>query len=153
MKFAPLLAALTFARWLLVPLLAAAVATPAHGWIPGPFIIFFDSGSDRLDDADRAILDNLAAAIEALGPAYVVMAGHADRAGAPEPNLRLSCRRARAARAYLATRGVAPERMVVEGFGESRVLVDSDDGVPEPQNRRVEFTVSDRALIGSVAAC
>jgi outer membrane protein OmpA-like peptidoglycan-associated protein len=126
-------------------LLAAAIATPAHGWIPGPFIIFFDSGSDRLDEPTRAILDNVAAAIDAMHPASIVMAGHADRAGEPGRNRLLSCRRARAARAYLATRGVAPERMVIEGYGEERVLVDTDDGVPEPQNRRVEFLLSDRA--------
>jgi outer membrane protein OmpA-like peptidoglycan-associated protein len=122
-------------------LLALAAATPAYG-IPGPFVVFFDPGSDRLDEADRAILDNVAAAIDAMGPGSIVMAGHSDRVGAPAQNMRLSYRRARAARDYLASKGVAPERMGIEGYGEERPLVDTEDGVPEQQNRRVEFLLS-----------
>jgi OOP family OmpA-OmpF porin len=142
------------ARLLLLPaLLAVAAATPAHGWIPGPFTIAFDSGGDRLDDVDRAILDNVAAAIDAMNPAYIVMAGHSDRAGAPAGNRRLSCRRARAARAYLAARGVAPARMGIEGYGEERPLADTGDGVPEPRNRRVEFVFVEGALVGSPWHC
>jgi outer membrane protein OmpA-like peptidoglycan-associated protein len=140
------------ARLLLLPALLA-VATPTHGRIAGSFIIFFDSGSDRLDEPTRGILDNVAAAIDAIHPVAIVIAGHADRAGEPGPNMRLSCRRARAARDYLATRGVAPERVAIEGYGEERRLVETDDGVAEPQNRRVEFTLSPSAPYAPTRNC
>ncbi len=41
---------------------------------------------------------------------------------------------------YLAGRGVPDGSITTEAFGESRPLVDTADGVREPQNRRVEIT-------------
>ena len=40
----------------------------------------------------------------------------------------------------LAGRGVPDGSITTEAFGESRPLVDTADGVREPQNRRVEIT-------------
>ena len=40
----------------------------------------------------------------------------------------------------MATKGVPDGVMSTEAFGESRPLVDTADGVREPQNRRVEIT-------------
>ena len=69
---------------------------------------------------------------------YVIL-GHGDRAGSDDYNLALSLRRAEAVRDYLLTRGLsfwAIER--VEGLGETRLMLDTADGVAEPQNRRAE---------------
>jgi hypothetical protein len=43
-------------------------------------------------------------------------------------------------RSYLAGRGVPDGVMTTEAFGESRPLVETADGVREPQNRRVEIS-------------
>jgi outer membrane protein OmpA-like peptidoglycan-associated protein len=43
-------------------------------------------------------------------------------------------------KSYLAGKGVPDASIVTEAFGESRPLVDTADGVREPQNRRVEIT-------------
>ena len=40
----------------------------------------------------------------------------------------------------MATKGVPDGSITTEAFGESRPLVDTADGVREPQNRRVEIT-------------
>jgi outer membrane protein OmpA-like peptidoglycan-associated protein len=45
-------------------------------------------------------------------------------------------------KAYLAGKGVPADAMGTEAFGEGRPLVDTADGVREPQNRRVEITFS-----------
>ncbi|HWL48054.1 MAG TPA: OmpA family protein, partial [Sphingomonadaceae bacterium] len=74
------------------------------------------------------------------GQASVMLAGHADRSGAASYNVGLSQRRADAVRSYLAGKGIPDSAMSTEAFGESRPLVETADGVREPQNRRVEIT-------------
>jgi opacity protein-like surface antigen len=107
---------------------------------PGPFIVFFDWDRDEITPAAAAILDNAAAAYAESGSASVTLAGHADRSGSDAYNVGLSQRRANNVRAYLAGRGVPDGSITTEAFGESRPLVDTADGVREPQNRRVEIT-------------
>ena len=73
-----------------------------------------------------------------VGPAKVVLAGHADRSG-PEPyNERLSEQRARNVAQALTQRGIAEETLDVQWFGELQPRVPTPDGVREPRNRRVE---------------
>ena len=106
----------------------------------GPFIVFFDWDKDEITPQAAAILDNAASAYQTTGQASVVLAGHADRSGAADYNVGLSQRRADNVRSYLAGRGVPDGSITTEAFGESRPLVDTADGVREPQNRRVEIT-------------
>jgi opacity protein-like surface antigen len=107
---------------------------------PGPFIVFFDWDKDEITPAASAILDNAAGAYASTGQASVTLAGHADRSGSDAYNVGLSQRRANNVRSYLAGRGVPDGSITTEAFGESRPLVDTADGVREPQNRRVEIT-------------
>ena len=106
----------------------------------GPFIVFFDWDKDEITPQAAAILDNAAQAYQTTGQAQVMLAGHADRSGSDAYNVGLSQRRANNVRSYLAGRGVPDGSMTTEAFGESRPLVDTADGVREPQNRRVEIT-------------
>lgn len=120
----------------------AAAPAPASACIPPPPIVYFAPGSAELDEAAGRILDETV-----IGPArseggsdlrYAIF-GHGDRAGTDEYNLALSLRRAEAVREYLLTRGIrfaAIER--VEGLGETRLMVDTANGVAETQNRRAE---------------
>jgi OOP family OmpA-OmpF porin len=61
---------------------------------------------------------------------------HADSSGSPAYNQRLSERRASAVRAALAANGIPAANITTEGRGEGDLLVQTDDGVKEPQNRR-----------------
>ncbi|MCI0752633.1 OmpA family protein [Teichococcus vastitatis] len=71
----------------------------------------------------------------------IEVAGHADRSGTPQYNLRLSQRRADAVSAELVRLAAARSTITVQAFGESRPLVPTADGVREPQNRRVEIVL------------
>ncbi|HEY4544897.1 MAG TPA: OmpA family protein, partial [Pedomonas sp.] len=73
------------------------------------------------------------------GNPSIVVEGHADRSGTDQYNEGLSKRRAEAVRNYLQRQGIASGNISVEAFGESRPLVNTADGVREPQNRRVEI--------------
>jgi opacity protein-like surface antigen len=116
------------------------VPPPPPPCAPGPYIVFFDWDKDEITPQAAAILDNAAAAYQLCGRAQVVIAGHADRSGPADYNVGLSQRRANNTRSYLAGRGIPDGVMTTEAFGESRPLVETADGVREPQNRRVEVT-------------
>jgi outer membrane protein OmpA-like peptidoglycan-associated protein len=107
----------------------------------GPYVIFFDWGSDAVTPAAAAILDNAAAGyLQTGGNSRVVIAAHTDRSGTAEDNIRLSQREANNVRAYLVGKGVPDGAITTEAYGESRPLVETADGVREIQNRRVEIT-------------
>ena len=106
-----------------------------------PFVRVLDWDKDELTPQATAILDNAAAAYASTGNAQVQLAGHADRSGPDDYNIGLSQRRAANVRAYLTGRGIPDGVMTTEAFGESRPLVETADGVREPQNRRVEITM------------
>jgi len=115
---------------------------PPAAVTPGPFLVFFDWDKSMITAEAAAILDRAAEQYAATGQTSVQLAGHADKSGKDAYNVALSQRRADAVKAYLATKGVPDGSITTEAFGESRPLVDTADGVREPQNRRVEITFS-----------
>jgi outer membrane protein OmpA-like peptidoglycan-associated protein len=113
---------------------------PPPSCVAGPFMVFFDWDKDDITEQAASILDNAASAYQHCGQPKVLISGHTDRSGPDEYNVRLSQRRTANVRSYLAGRAVPDQFMSAEAFGESRPLVDTADGLKEPQNRRVEIT-------------
>ena len=73
----------------------------------------------------------------------ILIAGHADRAGPPRYNMRLSQRRADTVVKALSARDIPFGFMDLTAYGESRPMVPTDDGVKEPRNRVVVVEFSD----------
>ena len=119
---------------------AAAQTAAAKPCVAGPWMVFFNVDSDEVTPQAAAILDNAAAAYRDCGQAQVMISGHTDRDRSDQYNVGLSQRMAANVRSYLAGRGIPDGVMTTEAFGESRPLVETADGVREPQNRRVEIT-------------
>lgn len=119
---------------------AAAQTAAAKPCTAGPWMVFFDSDKDAITPSAAAILDNVAAAYRECGDAQVTIAGHTDRERSDQYNVGLSQREAANVRSYLAGRGVPDGVMTTMAFGESRPLIETRDGVREPQNRRVEIS-------------
>jgi outer membrane protein OmpA-like peptidoglycan-associated protein len=102
----------------------------------------FATDSSQLTMSSRAALATVAQTLLDHPEIEVLrIEGHTDARGDAMMNLRLSERRAASVRAYLIERGVAPERLVDQGYGESRPL--DNRAVPEAwgKNRRVELVV------------
>ena len=103
--------------------------------------VFFDLGSARIDaEGHKAV----AAAVKAFKSAKkgdVVVAGHADKVGNAEANLKLSKDRAEAVKAKLVAGGIPASKISVKYFGESQPLVPTGKDVPNRQNRRVLIVV------------
>ncbi len=113
---------------------------PPAAVTPGPFLIFFDWDRSVITPEAAAILDRAAEQYASTGQTSVMLAGYADKSGKPDYNMALSQRRADAAKRYMAGKGIADGVISTEAFGETHPLVDTADGVREPQNRRVEIT-------------
>lgn len=107
---------------------------------PGPFIVFFEWNKSDITPEAAAILDGAVTQYQNCGNAKVMLAGHADRSGAPAYNVALSQRRDDAVQAYLTAHSIPAGVITSEAFGESRLRVETADGVREVQNRRVEVT-------------
>ena len=67
--------------------------------------------------------------------------GHADRSGTVKYNLGLSKRRAEAVKKALVQLGITSNEIATVWKGEAEPLVQTKDGVREPQNRRVEIVL------------
>ena len=77
----------------------------------------------------------------------IELASHTDSRGTDKYNQDLSQRRAQSVVDYLVSRGIARDRMVAKGYGESRLINKCADGVScseaeHQQNRRTEFTIT-----------
>ncbi|WP_162530080.1 OmpA family protein [Stappia sp. BW2] len=102
--------------------------------------ITFDTGSAVVRQSQVPQLEDLARASQALieqDPTTVLLIeGHTDAVGSDVSNLALSDRRAETVARILADfYGVAPENMVVQGYGEDYLKVDTQGA--EERNRRV----------------
>jgi OOP family OmpA-OmpF porin len=106
---------------------------------PEEFLVFFDFDSSKLTKEAMDIVKSAAAAAKKGNYARIVLTGHADRAGPVDYNFGLSQRRANAVKAELVRLGVSATEITTEAKGETEPLVPTADGVPEPQNRRVEI--------------
>jgi OOP family OmpA-OmpF porin len=67
---------------------------------------------------------------------FVQIVGHTDTIGSPSYAQAISERRAFVAKDYLIARGVPPAMISARGAGQAELLVQTEDGVSEPQNRR-----------------
>jgi peptidoglycan-associated lipoprotein len=103
--------------------------------------VLFDLDSFSLDEEARRVLDSQAAWLVANPTVRVTVEGHADERGTREYNLALGDRRATAARNYLQSRGVSPQRMEVISWGKERPAVEGSNESAWAQNRRAVTVV------------
>jgi outer membrane protein OmpA-like peptidoglycan-associated protein len=71
--------------------------------------------------------------------------GYTDSRGDPAANDDLSRRRADIVRAYLVSRGIAPERITAEGLGATNPVADNALIEGRAANRRVEIIIQSGA--------
>jgi outer membrane protein OmpA-like peptidoglycan-associated protein len=101
--------------------------------------VTFETGRSALTPDSYAILDEVAASLNAHPEVRVEVGGHTDNTGSRSLNLRLSLQRAQAVKAYLAGKGIAPSRMVAQGYGPDQPIATNATAAGRSQNRRVEL--------------
>jgi outer membrane protein OmpA-like peptidoglycan-associated protein len=101
--------------------------------------IQFTKDSAEIDGAVTARqLDEIAKAMNMAGTERFLIEGHTCDLGTQDHNKDLSQRRADRVIAELATRGVNPQRLRAQGFGEEEALVANTSEADRERNRRVE---------------
>ena len=116
-------------------------APPPQSVAPPSFMVFFDWDSSRLSEASLNVVRQAASAFKSKGAARITATGHTDTSGPEAYNMALSLRRANAVKDALVREGVPAQAIAVIGRGEQGLLVQTADGVREPQNRRVEIVI------------
>ena len=108
---------------------------------PPSFMVFFDWDRSNLSQQALATIKQAADAFKSKGNARITATGHTDTSGPEAYNMALSLRRANAVKDALVRNGVPAQAITVIGRGEAGLLVQTADGVREPQNRRVEIVI------------
>ncbi len=122
---------------------SAVIAAPPPPPMAAPpsFMVFFDWDRSNLSAQALNTIKQAAGAYKTKGTARVTATGHADKSGPEAYNMALSLRRANTVKDALVREGVPATAIAVVGRGESMPLVQTADGVREPQNRRVEIVI------------
>lgn len=115
---------------------------PVQPKAPKQFIVFFGFNKSNLTAEAQAVVAEAAASAKAQGSARIVVVGHTDTVGSNAYNETLSLRRAGAVKDELTRLGISPDAVQAAGRGESELLVQSGDGVKEPQNRRATIDLN-----------
>lgn len=105
--------------------------------------IYFDSGSARLTNIAKAILDTVALRMKNDLNATAVITGYSDNAGSDEANLAISAKRAEAAKEYLVTRhAIDPARVTTAAKGSAEPAYDNSTAEGRAKNRRALIVVT-----------
>jgi outer membrane protein OmpA-like peptidoglycan-associated protein len=120
-----------------VPLLLLLLALSACSLFgpSGPhYVVFFQERSAQLDAPARGVIAQVARRANAAPAAPVEVRGYTDSAGSPQADVSLSRERAQVVADALAAQGVAANRLVRKGQGQTGAN-------PGIASRRVEITV------------
>ncbi len=120
---------------------AAAPPPPPPRPVAPSFMVFFDWDRSNLSQQALNTIKQAANAYKTKGNARITATGHTDTSGPEAYNMALSLRRANSVKDALVRDGVPATAISVIGRGEAGLLVQTPDGVREPQNRRVEIVI------------
>lgn len=112
-----------------------------------PSEVSFDFNRADIKPAFTPTLDKVAGLLQEYNQTTVEIIGHTDSVGSDTYNQELSQRRADSVADYLASRGVAPQRLATAGRGESEPRASNDTESGRQLNRRVEMVIrADQAV-------
>lgn len=106
-----------------------------------PANITFTSGSSVLMSDFEQVLASVSLVVNEYDKTLLEITGHTDSQGSDSANLALSDRRAQSVSNSLQQDGVALNRILMQGFGESRPIGDNDTNEGRQKNRRVELVL------------
>lgn len=101
----------------------------------------FETGKATLKPEAYSVLNELVEYLNRKDDERIEIGGHTDNVGKPEANLILSTNRANTVRAYLLTKGIAPDRVTAKGYGLTMPIADNDDEEGRQMNRRTEVKI------------
>jgi OOP family OmpA-OmpF porin len=112
--------------------------------IPGNIV--FDTGKATLKQGagSEVVLDQLKLFLDQNKQVTKLrIEGHTDNVGNDADNQTLSGQRALTIKKYLVDKGIARERLIAAGFGETKPIADNSTEEGKAQNRRTEFKIAE----------
>ncbi len=107
-----------------------------------PGNITFKTDSAEIDPSFYKVLNSVNVVLKKYNKTVVEVAGHTDSTGSADYNQKLSERRANSVAQYLESQGLASNRVVTIGAGETRPVADNSTPQGRQANRRVELTLT-----------
>jgi outer membrane protein OmpA-like peptidoglycan-associated protein len=104
--------------------------------------LFFHIDRAEVKPTSYSILDEVVTVLNDNPTINLRIEGHTDSSGNAGHNKKLSERRARSVAAYLASKGIAKQRLTAKGFGPDAPLETNDSADGRERNRRVEFVIT-----------
>ena len=103
--------------------------------------IFFKTGEYILDDKSKVELDKLTDFLSKNKNIKIEISGHTDDVGSDTENMALSQRRAQSVQYYLQQSGIAADRILAKGYGETKPMAPNDSDENRQKNRRIEWRI------------
>ena len=103
--------------------------------------IYFETSKFDLLQESFKELDELVSILKATSTLRIRVEGHTDNVGDFDKNLELSKKRAQAVKDYLLTKGIAKERVEIQGYGQTRPVAKGQSEEEKSKNRRVEIII------------
>jgi len=104
--------------------------------------VYFDTAKATIQARSYPLLDQVAEVMTGFPEIQLLrVEGHTDVRGNDAYNMDLSQRRADSVMAYLVGKGIAPERIVAKGFGETKPLDPAANTAAYEKNRRVDVFI------------
>lgn len=106
-----------------------------------PGNVTFATDSDQISPAFDNVLASVALVLNKYSQSLVDVSGHTDNVGTHLYNMELSQRRAESVAQYLVNMQVNPQRLSVQGFGDTQPIAPNTTEAGRSQNRRVEIKI------------
>jgi len=106
-------------------------------------LVLFPQDSAELSSRAESIIASVAEDARRKPKARIEVEGFTDTSGTHDYNMTLSQARAEKVADVLVHHGVAVQRILARGYGETRLAVKTANGVKEPRNRRVVIRMLD----------
>jgi len=107
-----------------------------------PGNITFKTDSAEVDPSFYKVLNSVDIILKKYDKTVIEVAGHTDSTGSADYNQKLSERRANSVAQYLESQGLATNRVVTIGAGETHPVADNSTPQGRQANRRVELTLT-----------
>jgi len=104
--------------------------------------ILFDFNKSTLKPEAKQQLDKFAAEMSDMTETGITVYGHTDNVGSEAANRKISLQRAESVGNYLNTKGIAKNRLVMQGMGYDQPVADNSTEAGRAQNRRVEIFIT-----------
>lgn len=106
--------------------------------------VLFAYDSDEIDDTGKKILAANADVLKNYKTWVITIEGHCDERGSSEYNLALGDRRALAAKNYLVSLGIGPDRMRTVSYGNEFPFDPAHNEAAYAKNRRAHFMLTSK---------